>query len=86
MPGKKLNITGTSGRTYNLDDLKRETRDDPTSSLVVQIWKWNPNLPEGNKHKKPNPPNPVLGQIWLSKLIETDSADYHDLLEEDDEE
>ena len=87
MPGNKVNIKGTSGKTYNLDELfGSSTRSSSTESLVVQIWKWNPNLPASNPHSKPNPSNLVVGQIWLSVLIDQGSSDYEDLLELTEEE
>jgi len=85
MPGKKVNIKGTSGKTYNLDELfVNDTRSSASEGLVVQVWKWNPNLKASNPHSKPNPPDPVVGQIWLSVLIEKDGPDYNDLLEEEE--
>lgn len=77
---KTINLTGTNGKTYNLDEIQNtNTRLDSESSLVVQIWKWNPTLPEENPHSKPNPDNLVLGQMWLSKFVETNSDDYKEL-------
>lgn len=77
---KSINITGTQGTTYDLDKISTEnTRVDSTSELIVQIWYWNPNGIDSYKddqekyeqHKKPNPPNVQLGQIWLSKHVPT---------------
>ena len=66
---RNINLTGTSGKEYDLDKLSTEgTRDDSNSELIVQIWKWNPNAKDD--HKYPNPPDPKLGQIWLSKLVD----------------
>jgi len=75
---KSINLTGTSGKTYNLDEIKKDTRTGE-GELLVQIWKWNPNLPKENPHSKPNPPSPVLGQMWLSKLVSTSSEDFKEL-------
>lgn len=80
----QVNITGTSGQTYDLDALKNtNTRGAKDESLVVQIWYWSPQLPESNEHHNPNPPHVVIGQIWLSKLLdlsdEFDKAMYDSL-------
>ena len=75
---KSINLTGTAGQSYDLDDLKKDTRTGE-GELLVQIWKWNPNLPKENPHSQPNPPNPVLGQMWLSKLVDTNSDDFKEL-------
>lgn len=75
MAVKSINLQGTSGQTYDMDKLvSSNTRTSSDESLVVQIWMWNPNLT--NSHKNPNPPAPSIGQIWLSKLVTTDSDDY----------
>ena len=66
---KTINLTGTPGKTYDLDKLADENiRTDGTKPLVVQIWEWNPNHPD-KLHRLSNPtiPAPVVGQIWLSK-------------------
>lgn len=77
---KTINLKGTSGKTYNLDEIsKAASRTDSDSSLIVQIWKWNPTLPQENPHSKPNPENPVIGQMWLSKLVEVGSKDFQEL-------
>lgn len=67
----KINLTGTSGATYNLDELASSNTRLSTESLTVQIWKWNPNIASTNAHSKPNPPlnaSTDIGRIWLSKL------------------
>lgn len=77
---KNINLTGTAGKKYDLDELKNtNTRTSKDESLVVQIWEWNPNLP--GDHGKPNPPSLEIGQIWLSKLVAVDSEEYKKLLE-----
>lgn len=76
---KSINLTGKSGKTYNLDELKKGGRTGE-GELLVQIWKWNPDLPKSNPHSKPNPPDVVLGQMWLSKLVKKDSEDFVELL------
>lgn len=75
---KSINLTGTSGASYNLDELKKNSRTSG-DELAVQVWKWNPNLPSSNAHSKPNPPSPKIGQIWVSKLVEIDSDDFESL-------
>ena len=80
---KKLNLTGTSGKEYDLDQLSKSgTRDNTEEALVVQIWYWNPNL--NNSHKYPNPPNPKLGQIWLSKLIPLSDVELYKRIAEEE--
>lgn len=78
---RSINITGSSGKQYDLEELStKNTRTDSSEELVVHIWYWNPDGIESYKedetkyseHTKPNPPNPQLGQIWLSKLVPTD--------------
>ena len=72
---KRINLTGTAGKDYNLDELKNtNTRGSSSEALTVQVWEWNPALPENNPHSKPNPENLVVGQIWLSKLISEKDA------------
>lgn len=71
---KSINLTGTASKTYNLDKIaEKDTRKSSDEALVVQIWYWNPNLDEENPHSQPNPANPVIGQIWMSKLITPES-------------
>lgn len=71
---RSINITGSAGKSYNLDNIAtKDTRQSSDEKLLVQIWYWNPNLPEGNPHKNPNPEKPVIGQMWLSKLITEES-------------
>lgn len=66
MAKKSLNLTGTSGQTYNLDDIAAETRVNSVKKLVVQVHEYNPDSADEAK-RSPNPANPVVGQIWLSK-------------------
>lgn len=77
---KSINITGSAGKSYDLEQISTtNTRTDSSEELVVQIWYWNPNGIDSYKedtdkyeaHKKPNPPTPVIGQIWLSKHVPT---------------
>lgn len=79
---KSINLTGTTGKNYNLDELvNTNTRTNVDSELKVQIWLWSPYLPASNPHSKPNPPKPALGQIWLSKLV-TDKEEVEKLKKE----
>ena len=65
----KVTISGTNGKTYNMDEItKNDTRTDGSSPLTVQIWYWSPDSLDID-HKNPDPPNLVIGQIWLSKLV-----------------
>jgi hypothetical protein len=64
MAKKSLNLKGTTGVNYDLDQIESEKRSNPNKALVVQVHRYNPSHPVLNK---PNPTNPVVGQIWLSK-------------------
>lgn len=77
---KSINLTGTAGKKYNLDEMSKDTRE-ADGELLVQVWKWNPNLPKENPHSQPNPPSPKLGQMWLSKLVDVNSEDFRKLAE-----
>lgn len=75
---KSINLTGQVGKTYNLDELSSNSqRLNSSEELIVQIWMWNPELK--NSHAFPDPKNPKLGQIWLSKFVEKDSDEYKEL-------
>ena len=66
--GKKTisaNLVGTAGAVYDLDELQQDSRTNSEKELVVQVWKYNPASEDPEK-RSPNPPNPKLGQIWLS--------------------
>lgn len=81
---RSINITGSNGKNYNLDTIStKDTRQNSDEALLVQIWYWNPNLPEGNPHKYPNPEKPAIGQMWLSKLIteETNPEEFKKISE-----
>lgn len=78
---KSINLSGTPGKNYDLEQIStKNTRQDSSEELLVQIWYWNPNGIESyrmdpekyNNHKKPNPPSPSIGQIWLSRLVNED--------------
>ena len=69
---KSINLTGTSSKTYNLDNLAtKNTRKSSDEKLLVQIWYWNAALPF--PHNQSNPDKPEIGQMWLSKLITKES-------------
>lgn len=75
---RTINLKGTNGKTYNLDEISTEnTRTDSSKELVVEVWYWNPNLK--NSHKSPNPPNPEIGRIWLSQLIDESNPKYNEI-------
>lgn len=57
-----LNITGTSGRTYSLDEIEADNRANSAKPLLVQVYKYA-------KGQDPNPSNLAVGQIWLSKQV-----------------
>ena len=82
---RSINLTGTASKTYNLDTIStQDTRKSSDEELLVQIWYWNPDLPEGNPHKNPNPEKPVIGQMWLSKLVtkEANPEEFKKILSE----
>ena len=67
--GKKTlsaNIVGTAGTTYDLDELEKDSRTNSEKSLVLQVWKYNPDSKDPAK-QKPNPPQLKIGQIWISQ-------------------
>jgi len=66
MAKKSLNLTGTSNKTYDLDNIEAENRTNDSRDLVVQIHEYNPESSDPNK-RSPNPKNLKIGQIWLSK-------------------
>jgi hypothetical protein len=67
MAKKSLNLTGTSGTTYDLDNIAAENRENSSKDLIVQIHEYNPNSADPTK-RSPNPLKPKIGQIWLSKI------------------
>lgn len=78
---KSINLSGTPGKKYDLEKISSQnTRTAADEELLVQIWYWNPNgiasysndEEKYENHKKPNPPSPKIGQIWLSKLVSED--------------
>ena len=66
MAKEKLQITGTQNKTYDIDELQQENRTNAEKPLVVQVYKYK-------KGENPNPTNPQIGQIWLSKMITGDN-------------
>lgn len=60
MPKKTINLKGTSGTTYNLEEITKDSRTNSTKTLLVQVYQYN----EGESS---NPSNPAVGQMWLSK-------------------
>jgi hypothetical protein len=71
MAKKSLNLTGTAGQTYDLDQIEQETRLNAERPLVIQVHKYNPASQLSEENKKPNPSNLKLGQMWLSKKDST---------------
>ena len=74
MAKKSINLTGTSGITYDLDKIATDkTRVDSSNQLLVEIWEWNPDA-ANEDHRKPNPPSPAVGRIWLSKKVDLETV------------
>jgi hypothetical protein len=59
MPKKTIDLTGTSGKTYDLDRIEAEKRTNSSKELVIQVVEYGDG-------ESPNPANPAIGQIWLS--------------------
>jgi hypothetical protein len=59
---KSIDIIGTNGRKYDLDQIASERRDNAAKPLIVQVFTYTAG-------SDPNPKNPQVGQIWLSKMI-----------------
>lgn len=74
---KSINLTGTTGKKYNLDEISTVDTRTSGTELKVQVWKWSPRLSPSDPHSKPNPPKPELGQIWLSKLLTPEEVDEY---------
>jgi hypothetical protein len=62
MAKRTIGIKGTPGTTYNLDQIKAGSRLNSTAPLVAQVHEYSDG-------ENPNPDNPAIGQIWLSKKI-----------------
>jgi hypothetical protein len=71
MAKKSLNLTGTAGQTYDLDQIEQETRLNAERPLVIQVHKYNPASQLSELNKNPNPSSLKLGQMWLSKKDNT---------------
>ena len=63
MAKKTINIKGTSGANYNLDEIASDSRTNSTKNLLVQVHRYK-------RGESPNPANPQVGQIWLSQMVE----------------
>lgn len=63
---KNLIITGTQNREYDLEQISSQNRSNSSEELVVQIFNYKAG-------ENPNPANPRIGQIWLSRMIVEDS-------------
>ena len=59
---KRLNLSGTSGVTYDLDEIVSEARANGDKPLVVQVHEYK-------QGESSNPKNLQIGQIWLSKKV-----------------
>lgn len=58
-----LVISGTNGKTYNLDEITAENRYNSSKPLIVQVYEYKTG-------ESPNPKDVSIGQIWLSKKID----------------
>ena len=59
---KNLQITGTQNRTYDLDEIEKQNRENSDLELRVQVYEYT-------NGESPNPTNPVVGQIRISKYV-----------------
>jgi hypothetical protein len=66
MAKRSINLKGTENKVYDLDKVAAEARNNYEKGLVVQVYEYDPNNPDPTI-QSPNPPNPMIGQIWLSK-------------------
>jgi hypothetical protein len=66
MAKRSINLTGTENKVYDLDKIAAEARNNYEKGLIVQIHTYNPEAPL-LADRNPNPANPKIGQIWLSK-------------------
>lgn len=67
MPKKTFGVTGTTGRSYDLDKIEEDSRLNEKSELIVQVHKYKAG-------ESPNPTNLKIGQIWISQLITEDES------------
>ena len=65
MPKRTINLTGTSGATYDIDEIAKDSRLNGETPLLVQVYKYHTG-------ESPNPANPAIGQIWISHLVSTE--------------
>lgn len=77
MAKQTFGLKGTPNTNYDLDELEQDNRLNSKRSLVVQVWKYNPNS-LNEKKKSPNPPDLQLGQIWLSRRVDSDDKSSGD--------
>lgn len=63
MAKQKFVIEGTENKTYNLDEITADNRENSEKPLVVQVHTYT-------KGQNPNPSNLKIGQIWVSKKID----------------
>jgi hypothetical protein len=66
MAKRSINLKGTENKVYDLDKIAQEARNNYEKGLIVQIHEYDPNNPDTSV-QSPNPANPMIGQIWLSK-------------------
>lgn len=59
---KNLQITGTQNRTYDLDEIEKQNRENSDLELRVQVYEYT-------NGELPNPTNPAVGQIRISKYV-----------------
>lgn len=67
MAKKTIGITGTPGRSYDLDKIEQDNRLNGEQQLVVQVYKYKAG-------ESPNPSDLKIGQIWISQLVATDAT------------
>jgi hypothetical protein len=60
MPKRTVSIKGQKGKTYDLDRIAAGSRENSAAPLIAQVYEYG----DGDN---PNPANPAIGQIWLSK-------------------
>ena len=67
MAKKTIGITGTPGRSYDLDKIEQDNRLNSNQQLIVQVHKYKAG-------ENPNPPDLKIGQIWISQLVTEDES------------
>lgn len=65
MGKRNINIKGTQNRSYDLDEITSDSRENSEKELIVQIHRYKMG-------ENPNPENLKVGQIWLSRLVVED--------------